>query len=85
MASFYHDESRKRAFAARSGQLGPPIGPEHCQVDLLEWSPGTHEAVLSQIGWENLLCMLSAHVEYRQRIDTSAAHPDQRASSTSQS
>lgn len=39
MAAFYHDSSRKSVFAERASGFGP-IGPEKCQVDLLEWSPG---------------------------------------------
>lgn len=40
MATFYHDSSRKSVFAERARQFGPISGPETCQVDLLEWSPG---------------------------------------------
>lgn len=40
MATFYHDSSRKSIFAERATQFGPISGPETCQVDLLEWSPG---------------------------------------------
>jgi hypothetical protein len=40
MAAFYHDSSRKNIFAERAKQLGPLSGPEMCQIDLLEWSPG---------------------------------------------
>ena len=40
MAAFYHDSSRKSVFADRARQRGPVSGPETCQIDLLEWSPG---------------------------------------------
>lgn len=40
MAAFYNDSSRKTVFAKRARQSGPLNGPETCQIDLLEWSPG---------------------------------------------
>ena len=40
MAAFYHDSSRKSIFAERARRYGPLSGPEMCQIDLLEWSPG---------------------------------------------
>ena len=42
MAAFYHDGSRRSIFAERARQFGPINAPEMCQIDLLEWSPGTH-------------------------------------------
>lgn len=47
MANFYQDASRYRLFAERGRERGPLSGPEMCQVDLLEWSPGTHFAASS--------------------------------------
>ena len=41
MAAFYHDSSRRGVFADRARQRGPVSEPEKCQIDLLEWSPGT--------------------------------------------
>ena len=41
MAAFYRDDSRRKIFAERARQFGPVNGPEMCQTDLLEWSPGT--------------------------------------------
>lgn len=40
MATMYHDSSRRDDFARRAKSLGPLSGPETCEVDLLEWSPG---------------------------------------------
>ena len=46
MTAFYHDGSRRSIFAERARQFGPINGPEMCQIDLLEWSPGTHFSAL---------------------------------------
>ena len=54
MAAFYHDSSRKSVFAERARGFGP-IGPEKCQVDLLEWSPGMNVST-SQTADVDKLC-----------------------------
>lgn len=47
MESFYHDSSRKTEFDRRARCLGPLSGPERCQVDVLEWSPGRKRHLIS--------------------------------------
>ena len=42
MTALYHDSSRKSLFTERVRRSGPISGPENCQVDLLEWYPGTN-------------------------------------------
>lgn len=44
MASFFHDESRLNEFARRAQQESERngralLGPEGCEVDVLEWPP----------------------------------------------
>lgn len=41
MAAFYHDSRQRRLFEEGTNRNGIPRGPSACEIDLLEWSPGT--------------------------------------------
>ena len=64
--AFYHDSSRKSVFAERARQFGPLSGPESCQVDLLEWSPGTSVSPYQDIDVGKLRSVPSAHMRLRE-------------------
>ena len=60
MAAIYEDSSRRRVFAERAGRFGRLSGPETCQTDLLEWSPGIGIFLYHPVD----ISSLSAHISY---------------------
>lgn len=83
MTAFYHDSSRKSLFTERSRQLGPLSGPEVCQVDLLEWSPGI--GVFSyHLSMLVIRSIFRAQAGLRQYYGTTVIHRDQRPSPATQ-
>ena len=85
MAAFYHDSSRKSVFADRARQRGPVSGPEMCQIDLLEWSPGISVSPFHEVDVGKIRCIPCAHVRLREYYYNTAINRDQRPSSTFQS
>ena len=78
MAAFYHDGSRRSIFAERARQSGPINRPEMCQVDLLEWSPGTHFSAfhsptpIRYASFTILTCFIGASATAQPLIETHA-------------
>ena len=78
MAAFYHDDSRKSIFAERARQFGPINGPEMCQIDLLEWSPGAHfssfdlSTSVKYAPFAVLTCLIGASATTQPLIETDA-------------
>lgn len=77
MADFYQDASRHRLFAEHAQERGPLSGPEMCQVDLLEWSPGTHFPAFSPCSSIQIYICLYSHSSPRTNYETSAGGRDQ--------
>ena len=78
MASFYHDGSRRSIFAERARQFRPINGPEKCQIDLLEWSPGTNFSAfysptsIKYAPFALLMCLTGASATTQPLIETDA-------------
>ena len=78
MAAFYHDGTRRSIFAERARQFGPINGPEKCQIDLLEWCPGTsclyfHLLTLIRYAPSAILtCLIGESVTTQPLIETDA-------------
>ena len=85
MAAFYHDSSRKSVFADLARQYSPISGPEMCQIDLLEWSPGIAVSPCHEVGVGKMRSIPYAHVRLREYYYNTAVNQDQCPGSTFQS
>lgn len=74
MAAFYHNGSRRSIFAEHARQFGPISEPEMCQIDLLEWSPGTlfHVNIGRYAPFAILTCLTGDSASTQPLIETHA-------------